>query len=96
MTINLKSQKPLPKRRPMIPLSSEEQRAIDEYLNEFLKKGWIRKVESDESCSIATSMFFVGKKDGGARMVTNYRDVNDITIDDPYPIPIMYELSNRL
>lgn len=96
MKINLDATKELPKPRGMIKLTLEEQAAVEEYVNEMLEKGWIEKVEPHEPCPVAAPVFFVGKKDGGARMVTDYRDINAITITDPYPIPIMGALPEKL
>ena len=41
-------------------------------------------------------VFFVGKKDAGARMVIDYRPVNSVCKPDPYPIPIMHTLPDEL
>ena len=41
-------------------------------------------------------VFFVGKKDGGARMVIDYRPINQICEVDQFPIPIMHILPDNL
>ncbi|KAL5503844.1 hypothetical protein ACEPAH_7915 [Sanghuangporus vaninii] len=96
MAINLKEGVPLPKPRPIIKLTREEQAALNAYVQELLDKGWIEKVHPHEPCLVAAPVFFVGKKDGGARAVTNYRDINNATVSDPYPIPIMSVLPEKL
>ncbi|KAL5514485.1 hypothetical protein ACEPAG_2574 [Sanghuangporus baumii] len=96
MAINLKEGVPLPKPRPIIKLTREEQAALNAYVQELLDKGWIEKVQPHEPCPVAAPVFFVGKKDGGARAVTDYRDINDATVSDPYPIPIMSVLPEKL
>ena len=45
---------------------------------------------------MASPVFFVGKKDAGARMVIDYRKVNEICEPDPFPIPIMHTLPDEL
>ncbi|KAL5510935.1 hypothetical protein ACEPAG_4692 [Sanghuangporus baumii] len=96
MAINLKEGVPLPKPRPIIKLTREEQAALNAYVQELLDKGWIEKVQPHEPCPVAAPVFFVGKKDGGARAVTDYRDINDVTVSDLYPIPIMSVLPEKL
>ncbi|OCB84936.1 DNA/RNA polymerase [Sanghuangporus baumii] len=96
MVINLKEGVPLPKLRPIIKLTREEQAALNAYVQELLNKGWIEKVHPHEPCPVAAPVFFVGKKDGGARAVTDYRDINDTIVLGPYPIPIMSILSEKL
>ncbi|KAL5510913.1 hypothetical protein ACEPAG_4670 [Sanghuangporus baumii] len=80
----------------IIKLTREEQAALNAYVQELLDKGWIEKVQPHEPCPVAAPVFFVGKKDGGARAVTDYRDINDATVSDPYPIPIMSVLPEKL
>ena len=95
-TIHFEKGKDLPKPRPIIKLTPHEQEALKDHVDEYLKKGWITKVEPGEPCPVASPVFFVGKKDGGARVVTDYRAINAITIPDNYPIPIMHDLPDRL
>lgn len=96
MKINLDPDKPLPKVRKIIKLARDEEKAVKEQVAEMTSKHWIDKVEPHEPCPVAAPVFFVGKKDGGARMVTDYRDINTITIPDPYPIPIMGAMPEKL
>ena len=96
MPINLDPDKPLPKRQPSILLTPDEEQVVDKYIKDMLQKGWIYKIQLDKLCPVATLVFFVGKKDGGAWMVTDYWDINKITILDIYPILIMYKLLDKL
>ena len=95
MTIDFEEGKPLPGRQPIYPLSPQEQQAVEEFLEENLEKGWIRRARKGEDV-IASPVFFVGKKDGGARMVIDYRGVNKLCKPDPFPIPIMHTLPDEL
>ena len=44
---------------------------------------------------IASPAFFVAKKDGRLRMDIDYRKLNNITIKNAYPIPLIPELLNK-
>lgn len=55
-----------------------ELKILKEYLDNMLKKGFIRPSESPAGASL----FFVGKKDGSKRPVVDYRKLNSITIKD--------------
>src|SRR5215216_7627372 len=41
-------------------------------------------------------VLFVDKKDGGNRLCTNYRKLNDITIKNKYPLPKIEDLFDQL
>src|SRR3954462_7065694 len=41
-------------------------------------------------------VLFVGKKDGGNRLGTDYRKLNDVTIKNKYSLPKIEDLSNQL
>ena len=73
-------------------LNPEEQRQLDEFLDENLKSGRIRPSKSP----LASSFFFVKKKDGKLCPVQDYRKLNDVTIKNRYPLPLISELMDRL
>ncbi len=56
------------------PLSLPEQKAMEEYIEEALKQGYIVS-----STSPAASSLFVAKKDGGLRPCIDYRKLNEIS-----------------
>ncbi len=41
-------------------------------------------------------MFFVKKKDGRLRMVVDYRAINEVTIPNVYPLPLISQTINEL
>jgi len=41
-------------------------------------------------------VFFVGKKDGSKRMVIDYHNLNDQTIKNNYPLPLITELIDNM
>jgi len=54
------------------PLSRNKKEEIQKFINEHLKKGYIRPSKSPWTSSV----FFVGKKNGGKCMVMDYRRLN--------------------
>jgi hypothetical protein len=67
------------KKRPyakIYDMGLKEKKALDEYLDENLTKGYIRESTS----SMAAPVFFIKKKDGALRLVVDYRKLNEITI----------------
>ncbi|XDV31537.1 hypothetical protein PO909_002528 [Leuciscus waleckii] len=67
------------------PLSIPEQKAMEEYVEEALRQGYIRPSTSPA----ASSFFFVGKKDGGLRPCIDYRILNAATVKYRYPLPLV-------
>ena len=74
------------------PLAPMEQSAMDDFLKEQLKKGYIRPSKSP----YASSFFFVKKKDGKLRPTQDYRDLNSWTIPNKYPLPLIKDIIARL
>ncbi|KAF8827051.1 hypothetical protein HHX47_DHR5000761 [Lentinula edodes] len=74
------------------PLSPPEQKALDEFLEENLRSGRIRPSRSP----MASPFFFVKKKDGTLRPVQDYRKLNDMTVKNRYPLPLIQELIDKL
>ena len=82
----------LPKPAKIYPLSPKERNSLDEWINEELRKGYIRPSKSP----IAAPFFFVKKHDGGLRPVMDYRALNEITVKNRYPIPRISDLIDNL
>ena len=74
------------------PLNIKEQEELDNFLEEHLKSGRIRPSKSP----CAVSFFFVKKKDGSLRPVQDYRRLNEATIKNKYPLPLIQELINKV
>lgn len=74
------------------PLSPQEQKALDEFLEENIRTGRIRP----SSSPMASPFFFIKKKDGTLRPVQDYRKLNDMTIKNRYPLPLIQELIDKL
>ena len=76
----------------MYPLSTREQEELDKFLDEHLKTGRIRPSKSP----CAAPFFFVKKKDGSLRPVQDYRRLNEVTIKNKYPLPLIQELVDKV
>ena len=73
-------------------LTLEEQKALDDFLEENLRTGRIRPSISP----MASPFFFVKKKDGKLRPVQDYRKLNEFTVKNRYPLPLIQELIDKL
>uniref|UniRef100_A0A3B3DGY8 Gypsy retrotransposon integrase-like protein 1 n=1 Tax=Oryzias melastigma TaxID=30732 RepID=A0A3B3DGY8_ORYME len=74
-----------PPRGRLYSLSSPEQQAMQEYIEDALASGLIRP----SSSPAGAGFFFVKKKDGGLRPCIDYRGLNQITIKNRYPLPLI-------
>jgi len=75
----------VPRKGKVYPLSREEREEVREFIQEQLRKGYIRPSKSPQTAPV----FFVGKKDGKKRMVQDYRYLNEWTIKNNYPLPLI-------
>lgn len=95
-TINLKgikSPEDVPERFCKVyPLSPAEQMELDRFLDDHLRKGYIRPSTSP----LVAPFFFVKKKDGKLRPVQDYQYLNGVTIKNQYPLPLISELVDKL
>ena len=73
-------------------LFEKKLKILRKYLNENMKKEFIRKFESSTKYSI----FFVFKKNDTFRLCVDYRKLNNITIKNRYSLFNISELQNRL
>ena len=74
------------------PLGEGQQMLLDKFIDEHLKKGYIRRSNSP----YASPFFFVKKKDGKQRPVQDYRKLNELTVRNTYPLPLIKELVRQL
>ena len=74
-----------PPRGRLYSLSSPETAAMNKYICESLAAGIIRP----SSSPAGAGFFFVGKKDGTLRPCIDYRGLNNITVKNRYPLPLM-------
>jgi len=74
------------------PLSRNEREEVQKFVDEHLKKGYIRPSKSEQTSPV----FFIGKKNGGRRMVMDYRKLNRQTVKNNYPLPLITELVDNM
>ena len=74
------------------PLSREEREEVHEFIQEQLRKGYIRPSKSPQMAPV----FFVGKKDSKKRMVQDYRYLNKWTIKNNYPLPLISDVVENI
>ena len=73
----------------LIPLSEPELAALRDFLDVNLKKGFIRPSRSP----VGAPSFFVKKKGTKQlRLVVDYKAINNQTISDSYPLPLIPEM----
>ena len=77
---------------PLYPMSEDQLKEVRTYLDKNLKRGFIRPSKSLAGYPI----LFIPKKDGTKRLCVNYRQLNEITRQDSYPLPLIRELQDRL
>jgi transposase InsO family protein len=77
---------------PLYSLSRPELEALKAWLEENLSKGFIRASSSPAGAPI----LFVKKGDGSLRLVVDYRGLNEGTIKNRYPLPLVRETLMRL
>ncbi len=82
---------PIPKGR-LYSISGPEKKAMTDYIETSLKAGLIRP----SSSPAGAGFFFVGKKDGSLRPCIDYSPLNDITIKNRYPLPLMSTAFDQL
>lgn len=74
------------------PMSPVEQEELNRFIQENLAKGYIHPSESE----MASPVFFTKKKDGSLRLVQDYRKLNQITVKNRYPLPLISEIVDKL
>jgi transposase InsO family protein len=76
----------------LYPLAEHHRRVLLETLDRETKAGRIRQ----SNAAYGSPMFFVPKKDGRSRMVVDYRRLNENTVPDVYPLPLISQITNEL
>jgi len=82
----------MPRKEKMYPLSREEREEVREFVKEQLRKGYIRPSKSPQTVLV----FFVGKKDGKKRMVQDDCYLNEWTIKNNYPLPLISDVLENI
>ena len=82
----------IPKVAKSYPMNPKEMEACKMFIDEHLKSSKIRKSRSPQ----ASPFFFVQKKDGGLRPCQDYRYLNEHTVKNAYPLPLISTLIDKL
>ena len=75
-----------------VTLNPQEVDACREFIEENLKMGRIRPLKSPQ----ASPFFFVKKKDRKLCLVQDYRYLNEHTVKNTYPLPLITDLIDNL
>ena len=70
----------------------KEEEALNQWLDEQLKA---RLIVESKSRYVAPC-FYISKKDGSLRLVQDYRKLNQVTIKNKMPLPLIGEVINKL
>jgi len=81
-----------PSKAKVYPLSRNEREEVQKFVDEHLKKGYIRPSKSQQMSPV----FFVGKKDRGKCMVMDYHKLNRQMVKNNYPLPLITELVDNI
>ena len=90
-TIDLKEMFKLQKER-IYPLSKNKREEVQNFVDNQLRKGYIRLSKSPQMSLV----FFVSKKNGSKRMVMDYYSLNKQTVKNNYPLPLITDLIDNM
>jgi len=82
----------VPRKGKVYPLSREEREEMCEFIQEQLRKEYIRSLKLPQMAPV----FFVGKKDDKKRMTQDYRYLNEWTIKNNYPLPLISDMVENI
>ena len=81
-----------PRKGRIYPLSKNEREEVQNFVNDQLRKGYIRLSKSPQTSPV----FFVDKKDGSKRMVMDYCNLNDQTVKNNYLLLLITDLIDNI
>ena len=82
----------MPRKEKVYPLLREKKEEVKEFIKEQLRKGYIQLLKSPQMAPV----FFVGKKDGKNRMVQDYWYLNEWTVKNNYPLPLISDVLENM
>ena len=74
------------------PLSRDKKEEVQKFVNEHLKKEYIRPSKLSQTLPV----FFVGKKDRRKHMVIDYRRLNKQMVKNNYPLLLITDLVDSI
>jgi transposase InsO family protein len=90
--INLQETAPKELNAKAYSMTVKEEETLNTWLDEQLEAGLI----TESSSRYASPCFFIPKKDGTLRLVQDYRRLNEHTIKDKTPLPLINEVIDKL
>jgi len=81
-----------PRKGKIYPLSKNEREEVQNFVKDQLRKGYIRLSKSPQTSPV----FFVGEKNGSKWMVMDYCNLNDQTVKNNYPLPLITDLIDNM
>ena len=81
-----------PQKGRIYPLSKNKREEVQNFIEDQLRKGYIRPSKSPQTSLV----FFVGKKDRSKQMVMDYHNLNNQTVKNNYPLPLITELIDNM
>jgi len=81
-----------PQKGRIYSLSKNEREEVQNFVEDQLRKGYIRLSKSSQMSLV----FFVGKKNRSKRMVIDYCNLNNQTVKNNYPLPLITELIDNM
>jgi len=90
--INLMDEAPKELNAKAYAMTLKEEEALNQWLDKQLKAGLI--VESKSR--YAAPCFYIPKKDGSLQLIQDYRKLNQVTIKDKTPLPLIGEVIDKL
>ena len=82
----------VPRKRKVYPLSREEREKVHKFIQEQLRKEYIRPSKLPQMVPV----FFIEKKDGKKKMVQDYRYLNEWTIKNDYPLSLISDIVENI
>jgi len=82
----------VPRKRKIYSLSREERGEVHEFIDKQLRKGYIRLSKLPQIAPV----FFVGKKDRKKHIVQDYRYLNEWTVKNNYPLPLILDIVENI
>jgi len=81
-----------PRKGKIYPLSKNEREEVQNFVDDQLRKGYIRPLKSPQTLLV----FFAGKKDRSKQIVMDYHNLNSQTVKNNYPLPLITELIDNM
>ena len=82
----------VPRKGKVYPLSRKEREEVCKFIKEQLRKGYIRPSKSPQMALV----FFIRKKNGKKRMVQDYWYLNEWTVKNNYPLPLISDIIGNI